>query len=146
MGQRSYSSRVNRVLAVIGGLRPCMPKSALVTVYDSAMRGVLAPIQVLSAYLPQKVSWTDFMPPATQLALLSSRAATASLIQSGGSTMSLSIRAIRSPVVFLTPASRLELASRSPGGGSTPTIVSLGSARPARPPQVRSPGEPTRTI
>ena len=58
------------------------------------------------------------MPPATQLAPLSFSAATALVIQSGGSTMSLSIRAIRSPEAILTAASRLKFASRTPGGVS----------------------------
>ena len=50
---------------------------------------------------------------------LSTRAVTARLIQSRGSTMSLSTSAMRSPEVVLMAASRLKLASRTPGGVSS---------------------------
>jgi hypothetical protein len=66
------------------------------------------------------------MPPATHPAPLSSSSATARRSQSLPSTMSLSTSAIRSPEVILTAASRLKLASRTPGGVVISHIVSLG--------------------
>ena len=66
------------------------------------------------------------MPPATHPVPLSSSSATARRSQSLSSTMSLSTSAIRSPEVILTAASRLKLASRTPGGVFSSHIVSLG--------------------